>query len=348
MQKPKDLMELVDECAVLDNPGWNGKEIPEAIEGLQDLGFVAALSEWEEANPDHKKSKLHRIYDLEYKTITDEAIQKFLKRKATIYDAEHKPKIENHGKHGPDLSILADAIRERANQQGFFESFIHVDAWEPILQMPESDDFTINTIRAAKAKLRVQPADPDREINEVEQEMRLMEQIQREWAVPPRLMGMVQNAESAQMQVSRDQARALLSVNHNSNPQWIFRREPDVPTVIDSPLDGTGYMRQDYTDNTEAMPTFVEKTCDYDLTKEGTIGKFEWTEVPVEEYEGLPPKRVLETFKKHKERKVFDYFTIASVEGIKDPLLLGRLNGERSKRWFIAQWGIDVSLDDLI
>lgn len=77
------------------------------------------------------------------------------------------------------------------------------------------------------------------------------------------------------------------------------------------------------------------------------IGKFVWEEVKVGEYGGVPPTEVLEAFEMHKERNCFDYFTISSVKGIPDPLLLGRLNGSEA-RYFCAQWGEDVALDDLI
>lgn len=94
--------------------------------------------------------------------------------------------------------------------------------------------------------------------------------------------------------------------------------------------------------------SICEKTCDYLKSDPETIGRFEWTEVPVEKYEGLPPVPVIETFKEHKARKVFDYFTIASVNSVHDPLLLGRIEGDGDNRWFIDNWGTDVSLDDLI
>ncbi|GAF68945.1 unnamed protein product [marine sediment metagenome] len=96
--------------------------------------------------------------------------------------------------------------------------------------------------------------------------------------------------------------------------------------------------------NTE---TFREVTCDYNDTKEGTIGKYEWEEIPISEYSSLPPKGVLEELNKQRKLNCFDYFTIASVNAVKDPLLLGRLNGS-ADRYFLAQWGEDISLDDVI
>lgn len=76
-------------------------------------------------------------------------------------------------------------------------------------------------------------------------------------------------------------------------------------------------------------------------------GQFAWDEVRVVSYKGIPPLSVLKTMKTHKARGIFDYFTIATVNEIKDPLLLGRINNH-ADRYFISQWGDDVSLDDLI
>lgn len=80
---------------------------------------------------------------------------------------------------------------------------------------------------------------------------------------------------------------------------------------------------------------------------DGTIGKFIWEEVRIEDYAEMPPPQVLEALRAHQDRKIFDYFTIAKVNAVKDPLLLGRLKGCKD-RFFIAQWGEDVALDDLI
>ena len=91
----------------------------------------------------------------------------------------------------------------------------------------------------------------------------------------------------------------------------------------------------------------IKQTCDYYSREKGTIGKFVWKECPIEEYESIPPKEVLTKLRMHKNRLLFDYFTIASVENIKDPLLFGRIN-ETEYRYFIAQWGEDIKLDDLV
>jgi len=77
------------------------------------------------------------------------------------------------------------------------------------------------------------------------------------------------------------------------------------------------------------------------------IGYFLWEETPITTYEGIPPDGVLTTLKEHKERGVFDEFVVATVEAIPDPLLLGKIN-EVSDRFYIAQWGNDIALDDII
>lgn len=73
-----------------------------------------------------------------------------------------------------------------------------------------------------------------------------------------------------------------------------------------------------------------------------------WKEVPVSEYKAVPPKDVLLKLAEHRARGCFDGFTIASVEKIKDPLLLGRVDGVSDRRFYVAQWGEDVALDDVI
>jgi hypothetical protein len=93
--------------------------------------------------------------------------------------------------------------------------------------------------------------------------------------------------------------------------------------------------------------TITQRTNDYDLDEEGTIGMYIWTETKVKDYEGIPPANVLDTMKVHKQRNVFDYYTIAEVNGIVDPLLFGKISNYEG-RFFIAQWGDDVQLDDLI
>jgi len=99
--------------------------------------------------------------------------------------------------------------------------------------------------------------------------------------------------------------------------------------------------------NTLISRSYREPTVDHMSADKDSIGVFEWVEVPVKNYKGLPPKEVLLKFKETKEKDLFQEFTIASIRGIRDPLLLGRLKGWEPA-YFIAQWGDDVCLDDVI
>lgn len=91
--------------------------------------------------------------------------------------------------------------------------------------------------------------------------------------------------------------------------------------------------------------TISKPTCNFFSTKEGTIGQFCWTETPIALYPNIPPEYVLQKIEEHKEN--FDYFTVAEVNSIKDPLLLGRIFNLQD-RFFLVQWGDDVKLDDII
>ena len=69
---------------------------------------------------------------------------------------------------------------------------------------------------------------------------------------------------------------------------------------------------------------------------------------PLERFSaGIMPDAVLDELEKAKERQVFDSFAVLSVEKKPDPLLLGQIDG--CKDYFlIAEWGEDVSFDDLV
>lgn len=91
----------------------------------------------------------------------------------------------------------------------------------------------------------------------------------------------------------------------------------------------------------------VALTHDFLSPSKERIAGFMWQERRIDEYEGLPPAHALTALKTAKAKEIFDYFTIASVSHVKDPLLLGRINGSED-RFFLAQWGDDVALDDVI
>mgnify|MGYP001583357486 FL=1 len=116
--------------------------------------------------------------------------------------------------------------------------------------------------------------------------------------------------------------------NELGDISYTYRFSPDPWAIL--------HMSPDNKNN--KITEIVKQTCDYYSGEKMTIGKFVWKECPIEEYESVPPKEVLTKLRMHKDRLLFDYFTIASVENIKDPLLFGRIT-ETEDRYFIAQWG---------
>lgn len=112
----------------------------------------------------------------------------------------------------------------------------------------------------------------------------------------------------------------------------LARQQAQMPSAIFNPFLTSPYR-------------FVEPTVD--LNGGGPIGKFAWVETPIHEYPGLPPQHVIDKLRDEVPKQLFHSFVIATVESIHDPLLLGVLNG-REERYFLAQWGDDVSLDDVI
>lgn len=96
----------------------------------------------------------------------------------------------------------------------------------------------------------------------------------------------------------------------------------------------------------ERLP-LMAKTKHYVSTAPGQIGQYKWVEDKIEELMKLPPMRVLKRLVEEKGKNLFDYFTVARLAELPDPLLLGRINGVND-RFFIAQWDNDICLDDLL
>jgi hypothetical protein len=88
-------------------------------------------------------------------------------------------------------------------------------------------------------------------------------------------------------------------------------------------------------------------TKDYRSASPNAIGRFRWVQVPVSQYKGIPPEPVLAKLAEERGKGIFQEYHIASVEGIKDPLLLGIVK-DCKDRFYLAQWGKDVALDDVI
>lgn len=67
----------------------------------------------------------------------------------------------------------------------------------------------------------------------------------------------------------------------------------------------------------------------------------------ISDYEKVPPEEVLVALETAQDRKCFDSYEIAYIKNVKDPLLFGRIK-ETPNRFFIAQWDLDVTIDDLL
>lgn len=128
------------------------------------------------------------------------------------------------------------------------------------------------------------------------------------------------------------------SNTENNESNWRY-------TYIASPVSYINSYDDDVISNESFL--YSANTVHYTSGDKGTIGKFEWEEKPIKEIEELPPNDVLIKLAEHKQRNVFDYFTIAKVKNMYDPLLFGRIEGS-TDRYFIAQWGDDINLDDVI
>lgn len=74
---------------------------------------------------------------------------------------------------------------------------------------------------------------------------------------------------------------------------------------------------------------------------------------PIGSYEGVPPASVLDALEKAQALvtplgvKVFDAYEVAYIRHVPDPLLFGIVEG-CSDKFYIAEWGKDVSITDLL
>jgi len=99
--------------------------------------------------------------------------------------------------------------------------------------------------------------------------------------------------------------------------------------------------------NLETQSLMVCQTNDYDSSRESTIGQFTWKETPIQGYNKVPPQGALDALATDQAKGIMDEYAIGEVEGVPDPILFGRINGCED-RFYIASWGDDVTLDDLI
>ena len=94
-----------------------------------------------------------------------------------------------------------------------------------------------------------------------------------------------------------------------------------------------------------------------DLTSKRTL-----IETPLENYVGqdkaegdmvleaelaIPPADVLEALKVAKGAELFDAFSVLHIKYVPDPILCGKIN-ESKDLYFIADWGTDVRLSDIV
>ena len=89
------------------------------------------------------------------------------------------------------------------------------------------------------------------------------------------------------------------------------------------------------------------------MTKDGlavhidSVENYIGTKKTNEAKDKIIPDDILDEFEKARERQLFDTFSILWVEKVKDPLLLGQING--CKDYFlIAEWADDIKFDDIV
>lgn len=106
----------------------------------------------------------------------------------------------------------------------------------------------------------------------------------------------------------------------------------------------------------EAIKAFNGRLKKATIARTGTKGKdlVEHFDVlrftPIATFQGIPPTDVLQAVTAAKGREVFDAFEVADIASVaeyKDPIVFGRITG-CGDRFYIAQWGDDVSITDLL
>jgi hypothetical protein len=70
--------------------------------------------------------------------------------------------------------------------------------------------------------------------------------------------------------------------------------------------------------------------------------------VEIKDYDRIPPDEVLEALKAAQGDECFDSFHIAYIRKVKDPILFGKIDDFKNLYFFIAQWGDDVKIEDII
>jgi hypothetical protein len=85
-----------------------------------------------------------------------------------------------------------------------------------------------------------------------------------------------------------------------------------------------------------------------DFNKEMRQYSKELVVVKIKDYERIPPDDVLAELKAAQAKECFDTFHIAYIRKVKDPILFGKINDFPNLFFFVAQWGDDVKIEDII
>lgn len=261
--------------------------------------------------------KLAKTSQYKYIRVMPSRIHKFLHDKATRYNQEHsikEPKIE--------IKMSTEKIAEIVKQYAYVQ-----------MQPEDRVDFQITgygTISLSAEQyqkfIAASKKDDDKRADEEKAHLELMQDVFYEQM--KKIEGRNQMADYA----------------HLIDKRMFSDDLPDPVMTIDPAIDS---FRKKGIDYSNPHIKISVKTKDYNSTDPKTIGKFVYTETPVSEYPDIPPNDVLQVMKTHKDRKIFDYFSIAKVTHIVDPIMFGRINGCED-RFYIAQWGNDITLDDIL
>lgn len=85
-----------------------------------------------------------------------------------------------------------------------------------------------------------------------------------------------------------------------------------------------------------------------DFNKEMRSYSKEFIVVEMKNFDRLPPDDVLEELQKARKKGCFDTYHIGYIRKVKDPILFGKIDGFNGLYFYIAQWGDDVKIEDII
>ena len=100
----------------------------------------------------------------------------------------------------------------------------------------------------------------------------------------------------------------------------------------------------------KALETFnylTQRDLDFfreDIRKNGKDIKIE----KIQDYGTLPPSDVINKLEETQKLGIFDEFVILSIVKVKDPILFGKVEGFKDLYFFIAQWGDDVTFEEIL